>query len=144
MRQQLLEPCEALSERIFGELKARIKPDDSSVPAPDGPFDYYVRFRDGGQHRLHCRRPRGGDGETILLDGDALARDRAYFQLGGTSHSPDHRLIAWSADDKGSEFYDVRVLDATNGDALRRHRSRHRRLYRVERRRTIFPLRPGR
>src|SRR4051812_44623435 len=46
---QLLEPCEALSERIFGELKARIKPDDSSVPAPDGPFDYYVRFRDGGQ-----------------------------------------------------------------------------------------------
>ena len=27
----------ALREKLFGELKGRIKEDDSSVPAPDGP-----------------------------------------------------------------------------------------------------------
>ena len=91
-------PC---ATTIFEELKGRIKPDDSSVPAPDGPYAYYVRFREGGQHRLHCRQPRQGGAETVLLDGDALAQGKAFFQLGGASHSHDHRLLAWSADDKG-------------------------------------------
>ena len=115
---QELAPSDALRETIFAELKGRIKPDDASVPAPDGPYAYYVRFREGGQHRLHCRQPREGGSETVLLDGDALAQGKAFFQLGGASHSYDHRLIAWSADDKGSEFYDVRVLDMTTGEAL--------------------------
>ena len=115
---QELEPAHALRETIFEELKGRIKPDDSSVPAPDGPYAYYVRFRDGGQHRLHCRQPRDGGPETVLLDGDALARDKAFFQLGGASHSRDHHLLAWSADDTGSEFYAVHVLDTATGEAL--------------------------
>ena len=42
--------------------------------------------------------------EEMLLDGDALAAGKAYFQLGAMTHSPDHRLLAWSADDKGSEM----------------------------------------
>src|SRR5215475_6934656 len=57
----------ALEAMLFEELKGRLKQDDSSVPAPDGPFDYYVRFRTGGQHRLVCRRPRGGGPEHLLL-----------------------------------------------------------------------------
>jgi len=107
----MLEPTEALQQTLFAELKGRIKEDDSSVPAPDGPFDYYSRFREGGQHPLFCRRPRDADAETLLLDGDALAEGKAFFDFGGADHSPDHRLIAWSCDDKGSEFFTVRVLD---------------------------------
>ena len=42
----MLEPTEALQQTLFAELKGRIKEDDSSVPAPDGPFDYYSRFRE--------------------------------------------------------------------------------------------------
>jgi oligopeptidase B len=53
-----------------------------------------------------------------MLDGDALAAGKAYFQLGGTEHSPDHRLLAWSADEKGSEFYTVRVRDLARGADL--------------------------
>src|SRR5689334_2684758 len=40
----LLAPTEALQAQMFAEMKGRIKEDDSSVPAPDGPWDYYVRF----------------------------------------------------------------------------------------------------
>jgi oligopeptidase B len=47
--------------------------------------------------------------EQVLLDGDELARDKAFFQLGTTRHSPDHRLLAWLADEAGSEFYTARV-----------------------------------
>src|SRR3954449_10069202 len=32
-----------LQATLFAEMKGRIKEDDSSVPAADGPFAYYVR-----------------------------------------------------------------------------------------------------
>jgi oligopeptidase B len=54
----------------------------------------------------------------VLLDGDALAAGKAYFQLGGTGHSPDHRLLAWSVDEKGSEYYELRIRDIGTGRDL--------------------------
>src|SRR5437879_12547196 len=39
----LLASTEALQAQIFGEMKGRIKEDDSSVPAPDGPRAHYAR-----------------------------------------------------------------------------------------------------
>ena len=34
-----------------------------------------------------------------------------YFKFGGARHSPDHKLQAWSADTKGSEYFSIRVRD---------------------------------
>jgi len=106
---------EALQETLFAEMKGRIKEDDSSVPAPDGAFDYYTRYVAGGQHPLFCRTPRGGGEEKILVDGNALAKDHAYFRIANVAHSPDHGLIAYAVDTKGSEFYTVNVIEAASG-----------------------------
>ena len=38
-------------------MKGRIKENDSSVPAIDGPWAYYRRFREGGEYPLFARRP---------------------------------------------------------------------------------------
>jgi oligopeptidase B len=108
-------PLAALRETLRAEMRARIKEDDSSVPAPDGPYAYYRRYREGGEHPLHCRSSRDGGDETLLLDGDALAEGHAYFAFGGVDHSPDHRLIAWSSDTEGSESYTIRIRDAQSG-----------------------------
>ena len=54
----------------------------------------------------------------ILLDGDKEAEGRAFFDLGDAEHSPDHRLLAWSADTKGSEYYTIRVRDLATGADL--------------------------
>lgn len=102
---------EALQARLFEEMKARIKQDDSSVPAKDGPWAYAVRWVTGGQHPLHVRTPRDGGAEEILLDGDARAAGKAYFRLSGVAHSPDHRRIAFGADENGSEYFTLRVRD---------------------------------
>src|SRR5215813_11531280 len=107
----VLADTEALQQRLFAEMKGRIKEDDSSVPSVDGKFAYFGRYREGGQHPLICREPRIGGTEQVLLDGDALAQGKAYFQLGATRHSPDHRLLAWICDDAGSEYYTCRVRD---------------------------------
>ena len=102
---------EALQETLFKEMRGRIKEDDSSVPAPDGPWAYAMRYVEGGQHPLYVREKREGGGEEVLLDGNALAEGRAYFRIGGAFHSPDHRLLAWSHDDAGSEFFTLSVRD---------------------------------
>jgi len=47
--------------------------------------------------------------EQVLLDGDELARGKAFFHIGPTAHSSDHRMLAWLADEAGSEFYTARV-----------------------------------
>ena len=111
----VLAPTAALQDELFAEMKGRIKEDDSSVPAPDGGFAYFHRFREGGQHPLVCRQRRDGGGESVLLDGDALSTGKPFFQLGGADHSPDHRLLAWSADEKGSEAFTIRVRDIETG-----------------------------
>jgi oligopeptidase B len=108
-------PFEPLKQTLIKEMRGRIKEDDSSVPTRDGPYAYFSRYRDGGQHPLMCREPAGGGTEETLLDGDALAKDKAYFSLGGAWHTPDHRLLAWSSDDKGSELYAMRVRDLATG-----------------------------
>ena len=111
----------ALQATLFAEMKGRVKEDDSTVPEPDGPFAYYLRYRKDGQHPLLCREPRrsasagGGPGEQLLLDGDALAEGKPFFRLGATQHSPDHRLFAWLADEAGSELYTARVRVIESG-----------------------------
>ena len=109
---------EALQATLFAEMKGRIKEDDATVPAPDGAFAYYSRFVIGGQHPIFCRRPLTGGDEQILVDGNALAKPHAYFRIASVSHSPDHRLIAYAVDIKGSEFYTVNIIEAATGTLL--------------------------
>jgi oligopeptidase B len=113
----LLGHTAALQKRLVKEMRGRIKEDDSSVPSPDGPYAYIRKFREGGQHELFGRTPREGGDAEIILDGDELAAAYEYFKFGGARHSPDHRLQAWSADTKGSEYFSIRVRDwATKKD----------------------------
>lgn len=115
--ESLLGGTAALQKKLVTEMRGRIKEDDSSVPSPDGPWSYLRKFREGGQHELFGRTPRNGGEAQIILDGDALAKDHDYFKFGDTQHSPDHRLEAWSADIKGSEYFTIRVRDwATSED----------------------------
>ncbi len=108
---EILAQSAALQRQLTREMRARLKEDENEPPAPDGPWSYYTRFRNGGQHRIACRRPRNGGQETVLIDGDARARGQAFFYLGAARHSPDHNKFAWSADEKGSEMYLIHVRD---------------------------------
>jgi oligopeptidase B len=116
--ESLLGHTASLQKTLVKEMRARIKEDDSSVPSPDGPYAYMRKFREGGQHEMFARCPRDGGEAEIILDGDQLAAGHEYFKFGGARHSPDHRLEAWSADVKGSEYFAIRVRDWTTGKDL--------------------------
>ena len=110
-----------LRKRLFEEMKSRIKEDDSSVPMKDGPFAYGSSFKKGGEQPRFFRTPREGGAEEIILDGDAEAEGKPYFRIGSGDHSSDHRRLLWAFDDKGSEFFSLRVRDIQTGKDLGDH-----------------------
>lgn len=113
-----LDGASGLRDELFTEMKGRIKEDDSSVPTPDGPWEYYRRFDTGGQYPIFCRRPLDSDEEEILFNGDLEAEGKEFFRIHTLEPSPDHRLLAYSVDVHGSEFYTIRVRDLDNLEDL--------------------------
>ena len=130
--QAVLAGAEPLRERLVAEMRGRIKEDDWTVPE--------ARRRLRLLHPLPRGRPaparlpraaRAAAQSEILLDGDAEAKGAAFFDLHDADHSPDHRLLAWSADTKGSELFTIRVRDLATGARSRRRGARDRRRGRV-------------
>jgi oligopeptidase B len=115
---EILAGTDALQAEIFEELKGRLKQDDASVPAPDGPFAYFRRFAPGAQHPVYARRPRRGGYEEILLDADAQAKPHAYYFVASATHAPNHKLFAYAEDCQGSEVYRIFVKDIETGEFL--------------------------
>jgi oligopeptidase B len=104
---QALHP---LRDEIFGEIKSRTLETDLSVPVPKGPFEYYARTEEGKNYPQHCRRPRDGGDEVILLDENLLAEGHSYLALGASSVSPDHKRLAFSVDYDGSEVFAMSII----------------------------------
>jgi oligopeptidase B len=115
--EQVLAPVAGLQARLKAELRGRIKERDATVPMPDGPYAYYLRYAEDQQHPLYCRCPTDGDttAEEVLLDGNAAADGHAFFKVGATAHSPDHARFAYSVDLAGSEYHRLRVRDLGAG-----------------------------
>ena len=111
----VLSSTTALQTRLVAEMRGRIEDASADVPVADGPFEYYGRYREGGQHELVCRKSRDGGPEALLLDGDALAKGKSFFEIGSAEPSPDHTLLAFSADSKGSELYTIGVRRLADG-----------------------------
>ena len=114
----LMEDTLDLQNQLFAEMKGRIKDDDSTVPAPDGKFEYALRYRAGDQHGLYIRKPLGAktQQEQVLLDADALAAEtkeqgHSFFDISEIAHSDNHKYLAYAVDVKGAERYYLSIID---------------------------------
>ena len=119
----LEEPVEALKNELFEEMRGRIKEDDSSLANVYGPYAYFYKYREGGEYPIYARRAAADvyneDADhDILLDGDKLGDGKAYFSFGGIGISPNHKIVAYSSDEQGSEIYQVKFRDAATGEDL--------------------------
>jgi oligopeptidase B len=115
----MMASTQPLQEKLYLEMRGRMKEDDSSVPAPDGPWEYYRRFETGAQHPKYVRRPRGKDGpEQLLIDVDAQAKGKTFYKVIAAQHAPDHSMFAYAVDEHGSEIYTVHVKDLSSGETL--------------------------
>jgi len=119
-----------LRDAIFAEIKGRTKETDLSVPTRKRGWWYYSRTVEGQQYPVHCRRAVLADderppmtedgspleGEEILLDGNQMAADNAFFALGAFAVSPDGTKLAYSTDYAGNERYTMRFKNLDTGE----------------------------
>ncbi len=109
--EQSMQDTLLLQDTLIGEMRGRIKEDDSGIPEKDGPYAYNWRYDSGAEHPVMVRTPRDGGDEFVLIDGNIEAQTYEYFDLGDTEISPDHRRMVWTRDTSGSEYYALSIRD---------------------------------
>ncbi|MDA0734898.1 MAG: S9 family peptidase [Chloroflexi bacterium] len=117
--QAVMASTEPLQETLYREMRGRIKEDDSTVPQKEGSYYYYIRFEEGGQYPIYCRKYQSLEAEEeILLDANLLAADQEYLRVGAFENSPDHRWLAYSVDTAGSEQFTIHVKNLETAELL--------------------------
>jgi len=73
---KMMKHTEEFQERLFLEMKNRIKEDDMSAPEKSGEYIYYSRTEKGKQYKTYHRKRGSLDAaEEFLLDENELATD---------------------------------------------------------------------
>ena len=118
-QQAMMAHTEGLQQQIYEELVGRIKPDDASVPERINGYWYYRRYQPGQDYPIYARRRQDMEqAEEILLDGNALAGDAGFFQIGNYQVSPNGQLLAWVEDTVGRRQWRLRLKDLRSGVLL--------------------------
>ncbi len=115
----VMAPTKALQESLYQEMRSRIKETDLTVPEKLGSYLYYYRTEQGRQYALFCRKKnRMAATEEILLDENAAAQGHEYFDIGSYRLSPDQKMLAYTLDTTGSEYYSLHIKNIGNGQPL--------------------------
>lgn len=108
-----------LQEKLYDEIVGRIKKDDSSVPYFKNGYWYYIRFVKGGEYPIYCRKKETLESqETIMLNGNKMAKGHSYFQIAGTSVSPDNKMLVYGVDTVSRRKYTLYFKNLETGEIL--------------------------
>jgi len=117
--ESVMKPLEPLVEKLYQEMKGRIKETDLSVPERIGNYYYYSRTEAGKQYPILVRKKGSLSApEEVMLDENVEAGNRKYFRVGVSEVSPDDHLLAFTVDTTGGERYTLMVKDLTTGKIL--------------------------
>jgi len=112
----MMKDTESFREKLFHEMKARIKEKDESVPVFKNGYYYYSRTEEGEQYFKYCRKKGSLDAiEEILLDVDELAKGHAYYSASGFSISPDNTKMIYGIDTVSRRQYKLFLKDLSTG-----------------------------
>lgn len=115
----ILKPTEDLQAKLFEEMKARIKEDDSSVPYKLNGYWYLTEFQKGKEYPIHKRRKETlENNDEILFDVNMMAEGHSYYQLGGISVAPNNQLVSFGVDNVSRRIYTIQIKDLISGEIL--------------------------
>ncbi len=125
-----LKETEGLQEVLFEEIKARIVPNDDTVPYLSNGYYYQAKYQEEKEFPFYYRKKEGGEKEELFLDANERAEGKDFYQLGGLSVSPDNEILAIGEDFQSRRLFTVRFkyletgaflndeLENTSGQAL--------------------------
>ena len=98
---------------LFDEIKGRIKLDDESLPFKDVRYSYWTKTTTKGNYSIKLRKKIDSEEIEEIWNGD-LEKEKLkteYFGLGDLEVSYNDKLLAYSLDLKGSEYYTIHIRD---------------------------------
>jgi oligopeptidase B len=107
--QKQLEDTRPLQKKLFDEIKSRIKLDDESLPYKDKKYEYWTKVTKDGNYSKKLRRKIGEGQIETYWDGDIEAEGKKFFNAGDVAVSHNDEFLAYSIDDKGSEYFTIFV-----------------------------------
>jgi oligopeptidase B len=112
----MMSGTKLLREKLYHEMKSRIKEKDESVPYKDNGYWYYSRFEEGKQYPFYCRKKESLDApEEIMLDQNRLAEGFKYYVIGGTAISDNNELLAFTVDSVSRRIYGLQIRNLVTG-----------------------------
>ncbi len=113
----MMASTESFQDKLYNEMKGRIKEKDESVPYIDNGYYYYNKTEEGKEYYILCRKKGSLAGkEEVLLNVNELAVGHPYYALGGTSVSPDNKLLAYSVDTVSRRQYIIHIKNLVTGE----------------------------
>jgi len=104
-------------EKLFEEMKGRIKEDDASVPYKNNGYYYITRYEKGMQYPIYSRKRETLEAEEqILFNVNDMAKEYDYYQLGGLNVSPDNKLAVFATDTVSRRQYFLRIKNLETGN----------------------------
>ncbi len=118
-REKMMAHTDSFQNRLFEEIKGRIKQTDMSVPYKDNGYFYITRYEEGKEYPIHSRKKDNLEApEEIMLNVNELAKPYEYFAVGGRSVSPDNKILAYAEDTVSRRQYTIRFKDLVSGQNL--------------------------
>lgn len=115
----VMNPTEGLQLKLYDEIIGRIKQTDESVPYFKNGYWYYVRYDEGLEYPIYCRKKSTlDDEEEVLLDANINAADFSYYHVTGLSVSADNKLLAYAEDTLSRRMYTIRFKNLITGEVL--------------------------
>lgn len=115
----MMKETEAFQEDLYEEMKARYKKDDESLPYFFNAYWYIVRYEEGREYPIFCRRFQTMDNpEEIILDVNILAEGQDFFEVANVAVSPDNEWVSFSEDNVGRRIYSLNFKNLKTGDIL--------------------------
>jgi oligopeptidase B len=108
-----------LTEKMFAEIKGRIKQDDSTVPYRSHGYYYYARYDEGKEYAIYARRKGALDAaEQVMLDVNTMAAGHDFYVAAPAAMTRSQRLLAYFEDVTGRRQYVIRIKDLATGKIL--------------------------
>ena len=96
---------------LFDEIKGRIKLDDESLKFKDKEYEYWTKTTAVGNYSIKLRKKIGSDTVEEFWNGDVEKEKlkTEYFGVGDLEVSYNDKLLGYSLDLKGSEYYTIYI-----------------------------------
>ena len=109
-----------LQKKLFSEIKSKIKLEDESLKYKDDRYFYWTKTIKKGNYGKYLRQKIGSSDIEVYFDGDREKElsGSKYFGLGTISISHNDKLMAYSLDLKGSEYYDIFLRDLSTNKLI--------------------------